>query len=249
MKGSPRFHFALPFLWGEPGASFPEPPFCLTLVAVSLAARRGRRASARPAFSCSHPLFFLCSSDTPLQKTEVRRQKSGDRSRKTEDRRRKSEVGRQESEVRRQEAEVGRQKPEAGSQKLEGRSRKLEFGRREAEVQRCKSRNSDGGRVFGVWRNTAGGFDKPGRVCTALGMRSVLACPAHLTGFSNGQFVQESICPKVKESIRQFVQRSIRQFVNLSKGQRVTLSKGQFVGLSACPMVGLSSCVIVNRNV
>ena len=60
------FHFALPFLWVGPGASFHEPPFCSYILAVvSFAASRGRRASARPAFPFP-PAFPLCSSDVPL---------------------------------------------------------------------------------------------------------------------------------------------------------------------------------------
>ena len=60
MKGSPRFHFALPFRWGELGASFPEPPFCFYNPCRSLsrqvwggAPRLGRPSRSRRLSSCS----------------------------------------------------------------------------------------------------------------------------------------------------------------------------------------------------
>ena len=66
MKGSPRFHFALPFRRGVPGASFPEPPFCFLNPCRSRTC--GKSGEARPVsagLSCSRPLS-LCSSDTSL---------------------------------------------------------------------------------------------------------------------------------------------------------------------------------------
>ena len=136
MKGSPRFHFALPFRRGVPGASFPEPPFCFFNPCRSRCIRgksgEARRVSAglpvsRPLFLYVHQMFHLRAGRGGFfffrsQKSEVGRQNGKDRSRN-------GEAGSQKSEGRSQEVQMSNcqivHKSEAKSQEVQMSNRQI----------------------------------------------------------------------------------------------------------------------------
>ena len=192
MKGSPRFHFALPFPWGVLGASFPEPPFCfLNPCRSRTCGKSGEARRVSAGLSCSRPLS-LCSSDTSLcgrdgkgvflrsQETEVGRQNGENRSWKSEDRSQNGEDRSRKSEDRSQNGEVRSRKP--GVKKSKCQTVKLSI----SQKSEC------------VWRlEEAQQLLTPCKRSAARGSQNVQLSNCPIVEQSNCQIVQLSNSPKV----------------------------------------------------